>query len=341
MLFSAGIEDTGDSAAVIPQRSGSDATRREDCTVERTLIVAARTVESDSVVSLELIDPDGRPLPSWRPGAHIDVVMPTGLVRQYSLCGPVDDPRRWRIAVLREAAGRGGSQWIHDHALQGAKLTIRGPRNHFQLVDAQRYVFVAGGIGITPILPMVEYVARQGAEWTLYYTGRTRSSMAFLGELISRHDHLVVVPRDEAGRLDVAAVLAAARGDTVVYCCGPAALIDAVRDAPTDASVHVERFSADPASSNLINEAFEVELAASSMTITVAPDVSILQAVRDAGVHVMSSCSAGTCGTCETPVLEGVVDHRDSVLDDEEKAANDTMMLCVSRARGTRLVLDL
>lgn len=298
--------------------------------------VVARRVESDGVVSLEL---GGVDLPVWDPGAHIDVVLPGGLVRQYSLCG---EDGRWRIAVLREPDSRGGSAWIHDHAHPGTVLRIRGPRNNFPLLPAPRYLFVAGGVGITPILPMVAAAEAAGADWTLHYGGRSRASMAFVKDLESYGERVVVTPEDEAGMLDLDAILAPPRESTVVYCCGPSGLIDAVETrcrAWPPGSLHVERFTAVEQGGEA--REFEVELRATGMTVTVPAELSILEAVENAGVRVISSCTEGICGSCETTVLDGEIDHRDSVLDDDEREAGDVMMICVSRAKGPRLVLDL
>jgi ferredoxin-NADP reductase len=306
------------------------------------VVVLSRRTESEGVVSLELGPASGGPLPPWAPGAHIDVVLPTGPSRQYSLCGAVGD-ESWRIAVLREPESRGGSEWIHEHVREGMRLRVRGPRNHFPLLDSPRYLFLGGGIGITPLLPMISQVHASGAEWALYYGGRVRGSMAFLPELEAYGGHVRVQAQDRLGMLDLAAILGRPAESTLVYCCGPAGLIDAVErqcERWPAGSLHVERFStvAAPAGSNT---EFEVELRSSAVTLRVPPELSILEAVENAGVPVLSSCAEGTCGTCETSVLEGEVDHRDVVLGEDEKEAGDTMMICVSRARGGRLVLDL
>jgi ferredoxin-NADP reductase len=313
----------------------------EDEVVE--VVVLSRRAESDGVVSLELGMPSGEPVPSWEPGAHVDLVLPDGVVRQYSLCGSVENDKSWRIAILREPDSRGGSRWIHDHADEGTTLAVRGPRNHFPLLDSPRYLFIAGGIGITPLLPMISHVHAAGAGWELHYGGRERGSMAFLDELEDYGDHVAIRPEDQLGMLDLATILGGPAGSTLVYCCGPSGLIDAVEERcriwPAG-SLHVERFT------NVITGAeddaeFEVELASSGITVTVPAHLSILEAVENAGIPVMSSCTEGTCGTCETTVLEGAVEHRDVVLTDEERAAGETMMICVSRARCARLVLDL
>ncbi|WP_312858093.1 PDR/VanB family oxidoreductase [Pseudonocardia pini] len=305
--------------------------------------VLTRRTESAGVISLELTRPSGEPLPSWAPGAHVDLVLPNGLTRQYSLCGRVEDAKTWRIGVLREPEGRGGSEWVHDHAHEGARVTVRGPRNHFPLLGSPRYLFIGGGIGITPLLPMIARVHAAGADWRLFYGGRVRGSMAFLDELEDYGDRVTLQPQDELGMLDLAGILGEPDEETLVYCCGPTGLIDAVErqcESWPKGSLHVERFTNALAPAE-DNTEVEVELRASGITLTVPPELSILEAVENAGVNVLKSCAEGTCGTCETSVLEGEVDHRDAVLTDDEKAENDTMMICVSRARCGRLVLDL
>ncbi|MDN3025366.1 PDR/VanB family oxidoreductase [Streptomyces sp. S.PB5] len=308
---------------------------------EAELVVARRESAADGVLALTLRHPLGEQLPVWEPGAHIDVVLGPGLERQYSLCGDPADRTAWRIAVLREPDGRGGSAHVHEQLGQGDKVRVRGPRNHFALRPAPRYRFIAGGIGITPILPMLAAAEARGAEWTLLYGGRTRDSIAFTGELSRYGDRVTVAPQDETGLLDLASVLDDVPEGTLVYCCGPGPLLDAVEArCPEPGVLHMERFTPKEQETGE-NTAFEVELARSGTTVTVPADVSVLDAVRAAGVEVLFSCTEGTCGTCETDVLEGTPDHRDSVLTDEEQAAGETMMICVSRCRGKRLVLDL
>jgi ferredoxin-NADP reductase len=226
----------------------------------------------------------------------------------------------------------------------GDIVRVRGPRNNFLLVESPRYLFIAGGIGITPILPMIVAAEAAGAEWQLVYGGRQRASMAFLDELAPYGDRVSIQPQDETGLLDLDSLLGTPLDDTLVYCCGPEPLLAAVEERCSPwprQSLHVERFSAKPLTEPVRTEAFEVVLAQSELTLTVPPDRSILDVVEEAGVGVLSSCAEGTCGTCETPVLEGEPDHRDSVLDDDEKQANDCMMICVSRSCSSRLVLDL
>jgi ferredoxin-NADP reductase len=295
------------------------------------------------VVALTLRDPAGNSLPGWEPGAHVDLEVRPGLIRQYSLCGDPSEVGRWDIAVLREADGA-ASAALHDTVTEGDRLRARGPRNNFPLLPAPAYQFIAGGIGVTPIVPMLAAAEAAGAEWSLLYGGRRRASMAFLPELAGYGPRVAVRPQDETGLLDLDGVLGRPRPDTLVYCCGPEPLLAAVeqrcRDWPAG-SLHCERFTAGPLEAPARDGPFEVVLARSGRTVCVPPGLSILRAVEEAGVSVLSSCQEGTCGTCETGVLEGEPDHRDSVLTEAERAAGDLMMICVSRSRGSRLVLDL
>ncbi|WP_327397356.1 PDR/VanB family oxidoreductase [Streptomyces phaeochromogenes] len=310
---------------------------------EAELVVERRDLAAEGVLALTLRHPLGEELPAWEPGAHIDVVLGPDLERQYSLCGDPADRHSWRVAVLREPDGRGGSAHVHGQLEAGDKVRVRGPRNHFALQPSPRYRFVAGGIGITPILPMLAEAEAAGAEWTLLYGGRTRNSMAFVEELSPYGDKVRVTPQDESGLLDLAAELGTPQSDTLVYCCGPGPLLDAVEERCAEwpkGSLHVERFQPKVQETGADTE-FEVVLERSGHTLTVPADVSVLDTVRSAGVEVLFSCTEGTCGTCETDVLEGTPDHRDSVLTDEEREAGETMLICVSRCRGKRLVLDL
>lgn len=320
----------------------------DDAEVALDLVVARTSPEADGVLALELRRPDGGDLPAWRPGAHIDLrlALPDGdLVRQYSLCSDPRDRSVWRIAVLREEDGRGGSRHVHDRLAVGETVHVRGPRNHFPLQAADSYLFVAGGIGITPILPMVEEAQQGGADWQLVYGGRTAASMAFGAELAERYGPRVLLrPQDSWGLLDLDGLLGRPRPGTLVYCCGPEPLLKAVEErcaAWPEGALHLERFTPRQAGAPVLEGAFEVELSRSGTTVTVPAGVSVLQAVEEAGVQVLSSCREGTCGTCETAVLDGTVDHRDSLLTPAEQAAHDTMMICVSRAACPRLVLDL
>ncbi|SFL42988.1 PDR/VanB family oxidoreductase [Geodermatophilus ruber] len=313
--------------------------------VDLRLRVASRIEGAEGVVVLQLRDPSGAELPAWAPGAHIDLQLPEGRTRQYSLCGDPADRSVWRIGVLREPDGRGGSAYVHDELAEGAEIDVRGPRNNFPLVPARRYVFIAGGIGITPILPMMAAAEAAGAQWELHYGGRSRRSMCFLESMEEATGTTVTLhPQDEVGLIDLDAILGTPRPDTLVYCCGPEPLLQAVEKhcaAWPEGALHVERFSPKEQGEPLRADSFEVELTQSGVTLTVPPDRTILEVVEEAGIPVLSSCQEGTCGTCETPVLSGEVDHRDSLLTAAEQAANDTMFICVSRAACPKLVLEL
>ena len=297
---------------------------------------------ADDVVLLRVARPDHSVLPTWSPGAHIDVTVPGGLTRQYSLCNESSgDTRYWEVAVLREGSG---SRYIHDTTSIGEVLAVQGPRNHFPLLPCQRYIFIAGGIGITPFRPMLAQVSTAAADWQLLYGGRSRSSMAFLDEFMVRYGwRLDPWPLDERGLIDLR-ILDQPIDDTLVYCCGPESLLRAVEERCSTwlaGSLRVERFHPKQLDTAVRQDAFEVTLARSGKTVSVPPGLSILACIREAGLDVASSCEEGICGTCETRVLEGEVDHRDSILTAEERAANDTMMICCSRALCDRLVLDL
>jgi ferredoxin-NADP reductase len=311
---------------------------------EMELVVRDIQPVARDVVALTLADPAGAELPMWAPGAHIDLVLGADLVRQYSLCGRAGQPGAWRVAVLREQHGRGGSQAVHALSA-GATVRVRGPRNHFPVEAAARYVFVAGGIGITPLLAMIYELAAAGADWELHYGGRSRASMAFLDELAQFGSRVRLWPADEVGLIDLGAALGEPRPGTHIYTCGPEPLLAAVEQRCAagwpPGSLHLERFSPRHVDKPDEEKALEVELRRTGRTLAVRADQSIFDAVRGAGVSVLGSCLEGICGTCETQVLDGEVDHRDSVLDDEERAANDCMMICVSRGRSERLVLDL
>jgi ferredoxin-NADP reductase len=306
--------------------------------------VESKQEVADGVVTLNLREVGDHPLPPWAPGAHVDLILGEGPTRQYSLCGDVSDHHVWRLGILRDPEGRGSSLYVHDRLQVGDTIRVRGPRNNFPLIESPRYLFIAGGIGITPILPMIAAAAAAGAEWELVYGGRRRSSMCFLDELAGYGDRVSIRPQDETGLLDLGTLLGNPLDDTLVYCCGPEPLLAAVEERCASwprRSLHVERFTAKPVTEAVPAEAFEVVLAQSEITVSVPPDRSVLEVVEEAGVGVLSSCAEGTCGTCETPVLEGEPDHRDSVLDEDERRANDCMMICVSRSCSPRLVLDL
>ncbi|MER7186413.1 PDR/VanB family oxidoreductase [Streptomyces hyaluromycini] len=313
------------------------------------LLVHRMTWEATDVLSVELVHPQGKPLPAWTPGAHIDLHL-DGLIRQYSLCGDPADTGRYRVAVLKDPASRGGSVYVHDTLRPGSRVTVGGPRNHFELAEAGSYVFVAGGIGVTPLLTHAREAQERGRPWQFWYAGRRRAAMAFaeeLGELAAADRMVALRPKDQHGRLDLDRVLAEVPAGALVYCCGPERLTEAVRSGCEALGLldrlRVEHFAAvtAPGADAEAGQAFEVECARSGVTVTVGPDESIVEALENVGVMIDASCRDGVCGTCEVPVLEGVPDHRDMVLTDEEQAAGNLMLICVSRCASQRLVLDL
>jgi ferredoxin-NADP reductase len=309
-----------------------------------TLRVVGKTVVAEDVMTLELAAPSGGRLRDWTPGSHVDLLLPNGLTRQYSLCGDRRDPGTYRVGVLREPAGHGGSAFVHDELAVGDVVGVAGPRNNFPLVPSESYLFVAGGIGITPLLPMIAQAEQLGADWRLLYGGRRRASMAFLDELQAYGDRVRVVPQDEEGLLDLATFLGEPRPGVRIYSCGPAPLLAATDRACADWPPHTlrtERFVADETGAPVRTTPFEVELARTGATVTVTPDMTIVDALGRMGVEVLTSCRRGVCGTCETTVLEGRPDHRDALLDADERDAADCMYVCVSRAISDRLVLDL
>ncbi|AIY19660.2 Flavodoxin reductases (ferredoxin-NADPH reductases) family 1 [Pimelobacter simplex] len=305
------------------------------------LMIRAMRVEADGVLSLELVDPEGGILPEWTAGAHIDVGLPD-VVRQYSLCGDPADRDRYVVGVLAEPQSRGGSSYIHDEARPGDLVEVGGPRNHFALVPAKRYLFIAGGIGITPILPMIRQAEAERVPWRLVYGGRTRTSMAFRDLLAAHGDRVLIQPEDETGRLDIPGLLADPEEGTAVYCCGPTGLIDAVEGACEswpEGALNVERFAGKDLS-GLVSAPVKVRCAKSEVTVDVAADESILDALETVGISVANACRDGVCGSCEVRVLQGEPDHRDSFRapgEDDDAA----LAVCVSRARTPELVLDI
>lgn len=306
------------------RRSGFDL----DVTVESV------RAEARDVVSLTLRRPDGQQLPAWRPGSHLDIFLPSGRQRQYSLCGDPRDLSRYRIAVRRLPEGGGGSMEVHT-LTPGDPLRIRGPRNAFTFVaTAPAYLFVAAGIGITPLLPMVHAAGDRGR---LVYLGRSRDTMPFLGELPTGTD---IRPDDEFGTPDIQALLAAAPAGAAVYVCGPPPVLETAQRgffaANPTGSLHTERFSAPPITDG---REFDITLAASGRQVRVGAAESALDAIRRVDPDVVYSCRQGFCGTCKTKVLAGEVDHRDRTLPDAERPGH--LLPCVSRSAGGPLVLDL
>lgn len=313
-----------------------------------TMTLRVERVEhgADKVLFLTFVDPAGGALPTWEPGAHLDLSLPSGLSRQYSLCGDPHDTHRYTVAVLRVDDGRGGSLEIHNTDLVGSTLQVRGPTNHFKLIDAPSYLLLAGGIGITPIVAMARELQSRGSQWQLTYAARTASAMVFAEELSSQPDRVRLLTDDVDGLPDFSALIAAQPARTAVYCCGPEPMIRHIEDvceANSSATLHTERFapSGKVAAPTGGERSFEIELRRRGVVLTVEPDQNALDVVREVVRNHPYSCQEGTCGSCEVSVLGGTIDHRDDVLSDDERAANDVMMLCVSRAFSDRLIIDL
>ncbi len=315
--------------------------------IARQVVVENVERLTPDIVRLRLKPRPGQILPRWTPGSHIDIECgDLGFTRQYSLCSRPGDA--WfDVAVLREDAGRGGSAWIHKYVGPGSQLRIRGPRNHFRFdTDTPRAVFIAGGIGITPISAMARAAAEQGMDYQIHYSGRSRRDMAMLAELTEQHgDRLHVYAKDEGRRNDFAALLSEPREDTLIYACGPLRMTEALQQCcqawPEDA-LRIEHFQSqlgvlDPAKEH----AFEAELRDSGLTVTVAADQTLLSALRAANIDIQSDCEEGLCGSCEVPIIDGLADHRDVVLTRGEREAGKKMMSCCSRAKGKRIVLAI
>jgi len=316
--------------------------------IARPVVVDRVTAVADGIVKLRLVSPDGKPLPRWTAGSHIDVECGTpALSRQYSLCGDPDDAGALEIAVLHEPGGRGGSAWVHANVRAGDRLRIRGPRNHFRLDESlKKAIFIAGGIGITPLSAMARRAKALGVDYELHYSGRSRTTMAFLDELAALHgERLHVYAQDEGRRNDLAALLRQPLPGAQVYACGPLRMLEALESccaAWPEGALRVEHFESTLATLDPSKEhAFEVELKDSGIVVTVPPDQTLLSALRAANVDVQSDCEEGLCGSCEVRVLAGRVDHRDVVLTRSERDANARMMACCSRACDGRLVLEL
>lgn len=303
---------------------------------------------AEGIAAFTLVPAEGGDLPPFEAGAHVDVELPNGLVRQYSLCGSPSNTASYELGILLEEEGRGGSRSAHEDVQEGAALRISEPRNLFPLEPSGRSILLAGGIGVTPILAMAEALSAAGREFEFHYCCRSPKRAAFL-ERITKSPYADKVfvhydDGDDAQKLNAKDILGMPDPDTHVYFCGPEGFIDFVLKTTgelgwQDANVHLERFDAVP----MIEEgdgSFEVEIASSGKTIQVAADQTVLDALVNAGVDVPVSCEQGICGTCIMKVLEGEPDHRDMFFTDEEHAANDQFTPCCSRAKTSRLVID-
>lgn len=310
------------------------------------LRVTARSLAAEGVALIELRGTEsGEALPGFKPGAHIEVQLPGDLRRHYSLCSDPAERDRYRIAVALAEPSRGGSSYIHHGMRTGDIVVASEPRNNFPLVeDAERYQFIAGGIGITPILPMLRWCEANKRSWNLFYLLRSRARAAFLSEIEGFAGHVQTHFDDEAGGIfDVDAALSGVPRDTHIYCCGPGPLMDAVEKAAAGlepARVHFEWFTPKD-QSHLVNVPFTVVLAKSRREVAIPADKTILETLEASGMKLPFSCREGLCATCETPVLAGTPDHRDQILTPAEKQAGQSMMICVSRAKSPSITLDL
>lgn len=315
-----------------------------------SVCVARKAQEATDICTFELVAVDGAPLPSFSAGSHVDVHLPGGLTRQYSLCNVPTETHRYLIGVLRDPASRGGSEAMHQQVQEGQLLQISAPKNHFGLAhDARRSLLLAGGIGVTPILCMAERLGMTGADFAMHYCTRSRDRTAFLQRITaSSYASRVQFHFDDGAadqKLDLVALLADPQDGVHLYVCGPKGFMDAVlktarEEGWPENQLHYEFFGAEVARSDS-DAGFEVQLASSGRVITVAKDQTVTQALSAAGVEVQTSCEQGVCGTCLTRVLSGVPDHKDMYLTPEEQAANDQFTPCCSRAKTARLVLDL
>jgi ferredoxin-NADP reductase len=309
-----------------------------------TLTVDSVTVLADAVLGIRFVPVGGGTLPIWQPGAHITLFLPNGLQRQYSLCGDPAERDHFDIAVLRTDPSQGGSDWIHENVTPGMTLPVTGPRNHFDLEPAQSYLFIAGGIGITPIMAMIESLPAR-RDWTLVYRGRSLASMAFATDLAERYPGRVrIEPSDEQTREHVWETvdeLVAAAGTAEVYCCGPESLMTALAEIVPAERMHLERFVAVDRTGSTEAKPVQVTCRKSKIDFEVPADQSILSALEEHGLPVLGSCRTGVCGTCEVRVLEGTPEHLDSVLDDAEKDRLGIIYPCVSRASTPTLTLNL
>jgi len=304
--------------------------------------------ETENIVCMQLKPLEGKTFPAWTAGAHIDVVCgTTGLVRQYSLCGDPSHSSELTLAVLNEPNSRGGSQWVHHSINKGDVLQFRGPRNRFPLDEtAGQVVFVAAGIGITPLIPMALKAKQLGIDYVLHYSGKSRKTMAFVDSLLSIHgNRLALHISDEGGRANFELVLKDFNTEVQVYACGPQRLLaelESLCAGLPHVVLKVEHFQSSANSLDPLREhGFEIELKDTGLVVQVPPDRTVMEALRSVNIDVQSDCGEGLCGSCEVRVLSGKVDHRDKVLTATERQSHSKMMVCCSRAQGNRLVLEL
>jgi ferredoxin-NADP reductase len=322
----------------------SEATQASDALIEVRL-TAIRYAARDTNI-FEFRRPDGQPLPGYEPGAHVDMHLPNGLLRNYSLIVARPEPGTYTFAIKRDPASRGGSRYIHDELHVGKTLKIGAPRNNFPLKeDAPHTVLLAGGIGITPIWCMVQRLAERKRSWALHYGCRSRADMAFLGELQGMSGAAFHFDDENAGQvLDVARIVNASPKDAHLYCCGPTPMLSAFEAATKDwprEQVHIEYFTPKPDPAKGKKGGFTVELARSGQEFVIPEGRTILEVLLDEGVDIDYSCELGICGACEQRVISGIPEHRDSILTEEEQAENKRVMICCAGCKSERLVLDL
>lgn len=310
----------------------------------RELRVKQVTWLAEGIHSITFEDPSGAALPTWKPGAHLSLRLPNGMSREYSLCSDPADTSSWSVAVLRTPDSRGGSKYVHDQLKLGSVIEVDGPRNNFELDDAGRYILIAGGIGITPIISMARRLESAGANWSILYAGKSRSAMAFLNEITDFPTERVTIHADDEANgqfPDIPGTVGQLEAEAQVYVCGPGPLMDTVENSMEDKSqLRLERFKApEPIVAEGEEQSFDVVVNSTGERVFVGPDISILDALNNAGVDVPSSCEEGICGTCEVGVLAGDVEHRDFLLTEEEQESS--MTLCVSRCRSAELIIDL
>jgi vanillate O-demethylase ferredoxin subunit len=300
--------------------------------------------EAPNILSYELTPTDGKEIPPFTAGAHVELTLGKELVRSYSLLNSQSERDRYVIAVQKDRESRGGSKWIHQNLRAGEIVTASNPRNNFALNEtAEKSLFIAGGIGITPMLSMIDRLNTLERDWELVFCTRTRASAPFIG-LLEKNPRVRLHFDREPGAemLDIAATVNSAPGNAHLYCCGPVPMLDAFEEATKDLPrerVHVEYFTAKepPATEG----GFTIVLGKSGREIPVPAGKTILDTLRDAGLNIAYSCTEGVCGTCETKILEGVPDHRDRILTETQRAAGKTMMICCSGSKSERLVLDM
>lgn len=311
-------------------------------TEQKLVLVSKKTVAQD-ILEFEFQNASGALLPSWEAGSHIDLKLSNGMSRQYSLMQGVINTNNWRVAVLIEREGRGGSLLLEQLEI-GSTLFSLGPRNHFPLTSANRYLFIAGGIGITPLIKMIQTAEEIEIPWELAYLGRAPETMSYADELLKNYGEKVrLFVKSQGQRFDVHKELSSLGEDTQVFSCGPERLMLALEEwdaSSVESRVHIERFHPREILMDQPDEEFVVLCEKSGEELVVPADESLLMAADFAGIEISGDCMEGTCGACETRVIKGEIIHKDSVLSPQARAQGDTMMICVSRGRG-KIVLDL